>query len=742
MPIGFTNRFTAGEISSDGQDRVDIQPVNAGCEEATNLVVRIAGPLAKRRGFWWLGEVADQTKGARLVPFRRSTDNALMLEFGDLTVRVWSADGSPLLNGGVQVQFDSPYAEAALPNLRYKQVVDVIYFRTSDGLAPQSLSRISDIDWSFATETFPNGPWLAANEDKTVTINAVGTDDVDANAHSGAGSILAGEAVTLNASSAIFNPGHVGGSWRLLQGDGGTSTWSWYADITGVPNNAYVLSNGHVYACKATGGADGPPNGATNPPVQLSGDQSDGYNLWTYRHDGAGVVLITGYVSPTEVTGTVVNTIPLKSGVNTTFWAEGAYSPYRGWPRAWPEMVEERLANGATAANLDFVDLTGTADFKPTSETFSPGLGTGLVVDTDAMRRRLDGGEEVIWLKMSTFLIAGTPGGEHVISGGLFGSPLAPSTIVCRQISDYGAEDVLPVRGNKGLYWVTLGGQTIRQMKIDLQQTDQGDDCTVLAQHIAQRTFKQLAWVKQPDYALWARLADGGVAVMTAHDEQQVRGWTRQALPGGFFCEDLMVLPGPGRFDTLWMVVSRTVGETSQRFVVMQSQASDGLFIDFAQLYEGAPTAVIGDLGFLAGDTARIMANGVQQQDQVVSEGGTVNVPAGTTAAQVGLGYCTRFKSLKLATMLDGTINERKRITGAIVNLKCVRATAMIDGQARGELVNTRRSTDLPGPVPRAHIQQCNFPSDASRDPRVVVEEDTAYDFVIYSLRPQSAPGG
>jgi hypothetical protein len=743
MASGFTNDFTSGEICDEAWDRVDIQPVGHGCELAQNLVVRIAGPLAKRRGFWFNGPVYDQTKAARIIPFRKSVTDALMLEFGDSICNVWQANGQPLLNGGVQVSFATPYTAAQLASLRHKQVGDVIYFRTSDGQPAQSLTRTSNIAWAFAAETFPNGPWLAENLG-VVTISVTGTSEADNTIYTNAGSILAGQAVTLVASAPLFDPLHVGGYWRLRATDGAPGVASWqpgYQPSVG----SYRLSAGHVYRCSFQSVGSGNTANVSTPPVHTSGSQSDGGNIWDYRHDGAGVILITGYTDSQHLTGTVINTVPLISGQATTRWAEGAYSPFRGWPRAWPEMVEERLVNGATAKNLDWLDLTSTAGFTPTSETYSPGLGTGQVTAVDALRRRLgDDSAEIMWARLATFLIIGTASGEYVVSGGLIGSPLAAATIIIRQISEHGSFDAYPAKAHKGLFYVTASGQQLRSVSLDQQQSDSGDDLSVLARHIGKRGFRQLAWIKGPDETLWCRMADGGLACLVYHAEQQVRGWVTATLPTGWVCEYIAALPGPGGFETLWCVWSRVKAGVTQRVIVMQSQESDNLFMDLAQAYAGAGVAAIGGLAMFEGETITANANGGQQPDGPVT-GGAITVPAGTTAAQVGVRYTAYFRSLKLdLTTAGGTVGKRERVASVIISMKCAQARVGMEGGLL-EQVSTRAQGDVPVIVAKRTIEETNIAgsdTQKGRDPRLTIQDSSVYDCVIYSLRPNVVVGG
>ena len=732
---GFVNSFTQGEISGDAWDRTDIQPINKGCEQALNFIIQIAGPLAKRRGFWDQGAVPTASAG-RLVPFSRGLADALMLLFQDHVVWVYSADGAPLMNGGAQVSFASPYSAAQIPGLRWKQVADVIYFRHASGLAPQVLARISNTVWTWNVETFNNGPWRPENADKSSTLVFTGASELDVNPHvGGGGSILTGQAVTIAASKAVFDPGMVGSLMRIRAGDGTASAYSWTAGqntITGW----YVVSNGHVYVCVVEGPS---PDYCTNPPVQLSGQQSDGDCLFEYRHDGSGVVQITGVSSPTAASATVISTIPVISGQTTSFWAEGAYSDYRGWPRAWPTLREERLVSAATATDLDFLDLTESAGFGPASESYRPGTGIGLVLATDAVRRRIgDDGGEILWTQISTFLVVGTNSGEYLVGGQVLDEPISPSTVVTKQLSAFGSEDVYPARMHEGIVFVTTGYTTLRELIVDTNQQPTGSDLTFLARHIGERKFVQLAWVRQPDEVLWARMADGGLAAMTYHREQQVRGWTRQALgDGSWFCEDIQVLPGPGRLMTLWAVLSRVKGGVTQRHIWMQSQESDQLFMDGAQLYQGAPASVIGGLGVYEGETIMALADGAQVSDLVVS-GGQITLPAAASHVMAGQPYTANFRSLNLDVgPLQALLSTRQRVTGALVSLTTAEAYVGLDGTPLTQRVGKRYAQyDIPAAHARRLRESVVIAADTARENRITIYDYCAYDCRLYSIRP------
>ncbi len=740
MAIGFNNSFTQGEVCEDAWDRTDIQPVNKGCRRAHNYMVTVAGPLAKRRGFWDVGSVPEAGV-ARLIPFYLGMTDALMLLLQDFTAYVYMANGAPMSNGaGGQVNFPIPWSQAQLAGLRYKQVADVIYFRHASGLAPYTIQRNSNTSWTVNAETFPNGPWRPENTDKTFQVAVFGANEMDANtAVTSTGSILTGQVVTMQANRAFFDPGMVGSLVRVRAGDGTASVYAW-SPGKNVVGGWYVLSNGRVYVCSVAGSH---PDFATNPPVQLSGDQSDGDNLFTYRHDGAGIVQITAVHDATHVDGVVLSTVPVFNGQWTSFFAEGAYSDYRGWPRAWPTVREERLVNAATKDNLDFIDLSETAGFGPKTESYAPGTGVGLVLATDAVRRRLGdgGGGEILWTHATSVLLAGATSGEHIVAGPVLDEPISPQGVVVKQISEFGSEDVYPAKVDKALMFVTTGGQTLRQLMVDPQQNASSEDMTVLASHIGVKKFVQLAWVKQPDETLWCRLGDGELAAFTYHQEQQVKGWSSVGITGGYVVEDIVALPGPGRFMTLWAIVGRNKAGVDQRRVWQLSQVSDQLFMDGAAYVAGAPRQVVTGLGVFEGETVLVLADGAQVSGMVV-QGGQITLPAPASVIYVGLPFAAQFTSMTLDLgAIQSELGLRQRPTAAIVSMLTAEAYVGVGDAGPQERVGRRVRADVPGVNAKRLKAQVTLGSDTTRDPVITISDSTAYDSRIYSIRPVVAVG-
>lgn len=750
---GFTNSFTCGEVTDGAWDRTDLQPVSKGCQQALNYVVTVLGPLRKRRGFWLVSPTLNQAVRGRMIPFRKSLTSAFVIELGNLTARVWNIDGTPLLNGGVQVTFTTPYTTAQIASLNYKQIADVIEFRCTDGSAPQALSHNSDASWTFAGKTYPNGPWLPENiTATTITVSGAGGSQnwIDTNTPSAQGAIVTGGgSVTLTASAPLFSIFHVGATFRLRAGAQTTSTLQWAA-ITKFNDGNFLSFNGQIYLLGLPNGTAGQLITGNNPPVHVSGSASDGAQHLFFIHDGAGVVQITGFTDSTHVTATVVRNLPIPNGVATTYWSQCAYSLAQGWPTATPELREERLAEGAASNHLDFLDLTQTAGFSPGTEDFTPGLGTGAIVATNAIRARVgvDGGQ-VLHYATATYLVGLTTTGEYLIAGSVLDEPLSPvDGLTVKRLSGYGSFGPRPVEAHAGLLFICRGGQTLREIRIDTQQGAAGEDHSYLATHIAGLGLYQLAWVAQPDEVCWARTGPAlanGLAAYTYHAEQQVKGWTRQQLGtstvAGWAVEDMIVMPGPGGLETLWLMVARnSIPFGVQRMMLMQSRPSDALFMDFAASYAGAPAATLTGLPFDDGDVVDVLSDQGWFPGQVVT-GGATTLPAAVVTAQAGYTYPADFISLKLDLRIyNGALLQRQSINSAIVDILTANAQVGLNGGLL-ETVSTRLAGDTPGAVARRITKEVTVVAGdgpgigGERDPRLRILDQTPYDGAIYAIK-------
>lgn len=715
--VGYANAFVAGEIGPDARERSDLQQHAKGLEEGLNMIGLVTGPSASRGGMWDVAAQMSQAAGSRLRPFVRSSDDALLLEFGHLKMRVMLPDGTPVLADGEPYELATPWTSAMLPDLWFRQVGDVLYVTDVKGRRTKALSRLADVQWVVTDYAFREGPWLPEDVASGVTLTASAVEGIN---------------VTLTASAASFLPGHVGARVRIRQGDGNSGHATWTAD-TEYDGGTKVQFDGRIY--RRTDG--GPNKSGSTPPLHSEGTVSDGKLSWLFLHDGAGVALITGYVSETQVTATIERALP--STDPTKWWSLQAYSDVQGWPRALAEEREERLIFGGGLRQPGRVDATRSFGFGPTYGDFKPGLGNGRVVDDDAVALTVGGAARVVWLTSATMLLAGCTDGVHVVSGQTWDDPMTPGGRRARRILKQGCADVEPliIEGPPPVVlYVVRGKRVLRDLRAAADLTVESRNAIVLANHVGDRGIEELAWQDEPDNLIWMRLSDGGLAAMTYHLEHQVFGVTRQPLPEGWTVDSLASVPTPADGDRLFLAVSRPIaGGGRQRRIWRLAPRREEMFLDGARRYLGAPETTITGLDHLDGDEVAVVADGARLPDMVVADG-QITLPTAASKVDVGLKALRRFKTLPLD--LEGAGSTQARTVRA--NHATVIVTGVDfrfgDGAPQGMARHLDREPARQD-APRARRQRVRHGIGAGvgRDFALTVESDAPFDLVVHAWR-------
>ena len=79
--------FNAGELSPLLDGRSDLEKYYFGARIYENFIPLPYGPAERRPGTYFVTELKDNSKKARLIPFQYSTEQAYVLEFGDQYIR-------------------------------------------------------------------------------------------------------------------------------------------------------------------------------------------------------------------------------------------------------------------------------------------------------------------------------------------------------------------------------------------------------------------------------------------------------------------------------------------------------------------------------------------------------------------------------------------------------------------------------------------------------------------------------
>jgi len=743
----FKNNFTSGELGPNFWARWDLAQFQNGCALAQNFVPLVEGPLRRRAGFWHNGLTKINSGHTLLVPYIRAVDDAYVIELGDNYFRFWNVDGTPVKVDGAPLEVVSGIAHADLYGLRWKQLGNVILFLHKDGRRPKRLQKVSETNWNYDNYYFDDGPWQAENSDQTFTISA--TD------------WRKGLPVTVTASKPLFAPGMAGTFLRLRSARGvGLRTWQADEDPKGI---ALRVSNGGVYYTTPAASTEKAGN---TPPSHDDGTVSDGNLNWTFAHDNSGVVQLAGYISQTQMTATVIRNLPTLGTYNATdkewqlaadpavsgqafpatyAWSEALYSDYRGWPTAWPELREERLIVAAGSLAPDKYTASQSAGYYADRASFTPGRGTGAVLSDDAIQGFVgDDSFKAMWLVSGPMLVCGTHGGEAVLVGDTGEAPLTPDGTKPRALTRYGSADVRPLKAQDSILFVTRGNKSLRDLTVSAYDyPGSGTDLSFISKHIANRKFVEIVYTAAPDYIVWARLSDGGLASFAYNKEQEVKGWTQHVLglTGGPVIESMCVVPDTVGNDRLWIAITRKKSGVAQRSILMMSDPDDRMRLDGAARYAGAAVSAVGGLDHLEGERVTMMygpgSGKFAQALNITVTGGVATLPNGNTAQEIVVGspIMSRFECLPLTA--NSAQGAPLRLVTASIVCEGVNVEAGAVGIEVSDKFRSRAFDDTGSLTPSHLVVNVTFTADNQHDPRLYIQTSDGFDLIIKSIEAE-----
>ncbi len=243
--------FNTGQVSRLMEARAKFAKYSSSCRTLENMLVTAQGPVLKRPGTKYIATA--KAGSVRLLPFEFSTDDAYVLEAGNLYFRYYR-DGGQILDPDDPVEDTTVFDADEIWDIRYAQVDDQLYL--VDGTdPPQVLTRAEHYDWTIEDVTFETGPFLPENE-TTTTIATAGysfADNASAETFTITGS---GDLSTLFPDDGTFT---VGGS---TDNDGSWTVSSTNAtdpfvitvtgDITGTDNSGTIVVQGGTVTLTAS----------------------------------------------------------------------------------------------------------------------------------------------------------------------------------------------------------------------------------------------------------------------------------------------------------------------------------------------------------------------------------------------------------------------------------------------------------------------------------------------------------
>lgn len=268
--------FTAGELTPRMKGRRDVARYQNGAEKIENAIVLVHGGAERRWGLRYCGTakhsgVADRS--TYVLPYVFNRDQAYVLEFGHLYVRVFDIDGGQLVDElDVPIEVVSPYTSEQLAEVSYHQGGDTLLLYHPD-VPTQRFQRQSATVWTMQAVPWVVEPFAEVGRlpDARVTIDnpAVGagrTFTTAAVAVPGAPTSVVATALNGGARLTFDPPADTGGA-AITEYEATSSPGGITATAAGTTITVAGLTNGtpYTFTVKARNTAgQGPASAASN----------------------------------------------------------------------------------------------------------------------------------------------------------------------------------------------------------------------------------------------------------------------------------------------------------------------------------------------------------------------------------------------------------------------------------------------------------------------------------------------
>jgi hypothetical protein len=272
------------------------------------------------------------------------------------------------------------------------------------------------------------------------------------------------------------------------------------------------------------------------------------------------------------------------------------------------------------------------------------------------------------WLEHGRALMGGAVGGEWTVDSASTTEPITPTSIKAKRETTYGCANTEPLKIAGSIIFVQRAGRKLREHTYRFE-TDgyTAPDLTLLASHISESGFVDLAYQQEPFSIIWAVRADGLLVALTYDRSQEVVGWHRHPTDG--LVESVAVIPGIDDEDEVWISVKRTINGSTKRYVEYLKpfdhgeDQEDSFFVDSGLTYDGSPSTSISGLSHLEGETVTILADGATHPERTVASG-AITLAQAASVVHVGLPYTATLKTMRIdsGSAMGTAQGKKKRI--------------------------------------------------------------------------------
>ena len=602
------NNFTSGQLSPLLSRRSDLQRRQNGASILQNVRVIPQGGVSRREGTIYQAEVKDSSAVTHLIPFKFSTDDNYILEFGNQYMRVYKNDGGLVLESDITITGITQANPAVvttsgshgLSNGDQVYITEVVGMtEINDSMLYYTVANVTattfevqdrdgnNIDSSAFTAYSSGG---VINKIFTLTTPYV-TVDIPKLQYSQL-------ATTLTITHPNYAP-------RDLTRTGDTA-WS----LTGLMKDtddasATLLFNDGPYLKENTEPTTLTPSGGSYAPGDtptITASSTDNINSGDgFQTTDVGRLLriytgsewawgeITARSSTTVVTVTVKGTVDFPSTAQTR-WRLGAWSETTGFPRAstyyqqrhyYASTNDQESTFWGSAIN-DFVD-------------FSPGTAA----DNEALNYTLNanGVYKVYWLEGSSKrLRIGTEDGVWSAWSGSTTSTITPTQIQVDFDVDIKCKEVRPIPNGNATLFLERSGKRLREASYSFESDRLiARDVTILSENIlgdigdiTDLGATRMTFVKEHYPIIYIVKDDGKLASLTYSVNEDVVAWSDNVIGGtSVAVESVASIPSTEQ-DIVWVIVKRTINGTTRRFVekldtvYRNRNVDDSIFVDSA----------------------------------------------------------------------------------------------------------------------------------------------------------------
>ena len=692
--LSLTN-FTAGELSSRLEGRVDLSRYYNGCSLLENFLVHPHGGATRRSGMRFVAQAGNPARASRLAPFEFNAEQAYVLEFGaDETgqgfMRVFKDQGLVLdsSGGGDPFCIETPYGADDLDRLRWVQSNDTLILTHPDH-APRTLTRtdhdawnLEEIEFTGRPEDWSEGDWpcLSCFFEERLVLAAM--------------------------------PSRPNTLWFSRSGD--------YFDFR--LNTREVPLDDWDETEISDGNSDGLRDGKAGDTFTLldgltfesgsvvKGENPDGEKRW-FCYQGGRCIQTSG-VNKTVTFAAA----PSGDQVESAYDASGELDGEHWQALALGDRIDD--PTGGSPLDDDGIEITLSAAQANAIEFLVP-------------RNRL-------WV--------GTIGGEWTVGGAATGEPISPASVKAGQEGTAGAARASAARAAHAGLYIQRAGRKVREMAYRYESDAYvSRDLTLLSEHITAPGLTDLVYVQEPDSVVFCLRSDGVLVSLTYEPDQEVYAWARQTTDGQVVSL-ASIYNAAAQRDELWLVVRRLVGGQEAHFVEFLEGGFNGLleqgfFVDSGLTYQGEPTAIVTGLDHLAGREVAVLADGAVHRNLTVAPDGSITLDRPASVVNAGLPYVSSLSPLRLeGASRQGTDQTKtKRIIQVAARFHQTLGGSI--GPAGGDLepVFYRSSAHAMGSPPALFSGDkiVKFPKGWEREARLVIVQEQPLPMTVLMLVPQ-----